>query len=76
VRTAGRGRNDRLRHPTDEERSELAECSGWDIDFDGNTTILSVIKTDPTTGAPKSEKDVVTFGFSGKVFVGKLTAKY
>ena len=56
--------------------SELAECSGWDIDSGGNTTILSVIKTDPTTGAPKSEKDVVTFGFSGKVFVGKLTAKY
>src|SRR6516225_7847740 len=51
--------------------SALAECSGWDIDSGGNTTILSVIKTDPTTGAPKSEKDVVTLGFSGKVFVGK-----
>ena len=56
--------------------SELAECSGWDIDSGGHTTILSVIKTDSTTGAPKSEKDVVAFGLSGKVFVGKLTAKY
>ena len=61
---------------TTKNGSELAECSGWDIDSGGNTSILSVIKTDPTTGAPKSEKDVVTFGFSGKVFVGKLTAKY
>src|SRR5262249_10647101 len=56
--------------------SELAECSVWDIDSGGSTTILSVIKTDSTTGAPKSETDVVTFGSSGKVFVGKLTAKY
>ena len=56
--------------------SDLSECSGWDIDTGGITTILSVIKTDPATGAPKSEKDIVTFGLAGKVFVGKLTAKY
>jgi hypothetical protein len=56
--------------------SDLSECSGWNIDSGGNTAILSVIKTDPATGAPKSEKDIVTLGLSGKVFVGKLTAKY
>jgi len=56
--------------------NDLSECSGWDTDSGGNTTILSVIKTDPATGAPKSEKDIVTLGFSGQVFVGKLTAKY
>src|SRR5262245_51911092 len=56
--------------------SQLAECSGWDIDSGGNTTILSVIQTDSTTAARKGEKDVSTFGSSGKVFVGKLTAKY
>jgi hypothetical protein len=56
--------------------SDLSECSGWDIDSDGITTVLSVIKTDPVTGAPKSEKDIVTLAFSGEVFVGKLTAKY
>ena len=56
--------------------SDLSECSGWDIDTGGITTILSVIKTNPATGAPKSEKDIVTFGLAGKVFVGKLTAKY
>jgi hypothetical protein len=56
--------------------SNLAECSAWDTDSGGDVTIVSIIKTDPATGAPKSEKDVITDGFSGQVFVGKLTAKY
>ena len=56
--------------------NDLAQCSAWDSDSGGDVTIVSVIKTDPTTGAPTSEKGTITAGFSGKVFVGKFSAKY
>jgi len=56
--------------------SALAECSAWQAESDGSITVASVIKTDRTTGAPTSEKGTITAGFSGKVFVGKFSAKY
>jgi hypothetical protein len=55
---------------------DLGECSAWQGQSDGSLTVASVIKTDPTTGAPTSEKGTITAGFSGTVFIGKFSAKY